>query len=122
VVHNGPPVRLRLAAEMLAGRTIADVESALDGDQLGDAPAAVRPAAAVAFQVAGRPGAMDDLVRLSFGDVPGSEYAVQLFADHLVHGWDLAIAIGRPTDLDPDASTPAWAGSSTARTHSAPPA
>jgi uncharacterized protein (TIGR03086 family) len=46
---------------------------------------------------------MDDIVHLSFGDVPGSKYAMELFADHLVHAWDLATGLGRSIDLDPDA-------------------
>jgi ketosteroid isomerase-like protein len=46
---------------------------------------------------------MDDIVHLSFGDVPGSEYAMQLFADHLVHSWDLATGLGRSIDQDRDA-------------------
>ena len=43
---------------------------------------------------------MDRIVRLSFGDVPGREYTLQLFADHLIHAWDLARAIGADERLD----------------------
>jgi uncharacterized protein (TIGR03086 family) len=43
---------------------------------------------------------MDRIVRLSFGDFPGSEYTLQLFADHLIHAWDLARAIGADEHLD----------------------
>jgi uncharacterized protein (TIGR03086 family) len=48
------------------------------------------------------PGAMDRTVHLSFGDFPGSEYTMQLFADLLVHGWDLARATGQPDEMSPD--------------------
>ena len=34
------------------------------------------------------------IVHLSFGDFPGGEYTRQLFADHLIHAWELARAIG----------------------------
>ena len=44
---------------------------------------------------------MDRTVHLSFGDFPGREYAMQLFADHLIHAWDLARAIGADEWLDP---------------------
>jgi uncharacterized protein (TIGR03086 family) len=40
---------------------------------------------------------------LSFGPTPGVEYARQLAADHLVHAWDLARALGVDDTLDPDA-------------------
>jgi uncharacterized protein (TIGR03086 family) len=43
---------------------------------------------------------MDRTVHLSFGDFPGREYAMQLFADHLIHAWDLARAIGADERLD----------------------
>jgi uncharacterized protein (TIGR03086 family) len=42
-------------------------------------------------------------VHLSFGDTPAEEYVRQLFADHLIHGWDLAVAIGADRTIDPEA-------------------
>jgi uncharacterized protein (TIGR03086 family) len=44
-------------------------------------------------------------VHLSFGDFPGREYAMQLFADMLIHGWDLARAIDADDRLDPELVT-----------------
>ena len=48
-------------------------------------------------------GAMDRTVHLSFGDTPAEEYVRQLFADHLIHGWDLAVGIGADRTMDPEA-------------------
>ena len=48
------------------------------------------------------PAAMDRTVHLSFGDFPGCEYAMQLLADLLVHGWDLARATGADERMDPE--------------------
>ena len=45
---------------------------------------------------------MDRVVHLSFGDVPGHEYVTQLVADLVIHGWDLAHAIGQDETLDPE--------------------
>jgi uncharacterized protein (TIGR03086 family) len=47
-------------------------------------------------------GTMERTVHLSFGDFPGREYTMQVFADLLIHGWDLARAIGADERLDPD--------------------
>jgi uncharacterized protein (TIGR03086 family) len=86
------------APHLLAGQTIAQVGDQLAGDLLGIDPISAYDAAAAAAEAAvAEPEAMHRTVHLSFGDVPGSEYAMQLAADHLVHTWDLAVAL----DLDP---------------------
>jgi uncharacterized protein (TIGR03086 family) len=90
-------------APLLEGKTIAEVGTAYDGDVLGEDPrAAWSRSSASALAAAAEPGAMDRTVHLSFGDFPGSEYAWQLFADHLIHGWDLARGIGADDTMDPE--------------------
>jgi len=102
---------LRWIPPLLDGATVAEVGDRFDGDQLGAVPLdRWHEALRGGLDAAGAPGTMADTVHLSFGDVPGSEYAMQLFADHLVHGWDLAVALGRPAVLDPGdaAAALAW--------------
>ena len=90
------------APPLLVGRTIEEVGGAIPLDPLGEAPKA-----SLQDATAGMVGALDDLdleatVHLSFGDVPTQEYLMQLFADHLVHTWDLARATGQDERLDPE--------------------
>ena len=86
---------------LFAGRTIAEVGDSLSGDPLGGDPVrAFELASTAAVDVVSQPGAMERIVHLSFGDVPGGEYAMQLGADHLVHAWDLARAVDGDTILD----------------------
>jgi uncharacterized protein (TIGR03086 family) len=40
-------------------------------------------------------------VHISSGDAPAREYLGQLFADFVVHGWDLARGIGADDTIDP---------------------
>jgi len=49
-------------------------------------------------------------VHLSYGEEDIEEYISQLVADHLIHGWDLAVATGQKRDLDPElvAEVAAW--------------
>lgn len=94
----------RWTVPMFVGATIAEVGGRLDGDLLGPDPAgAAHNAASRADLAVSQPGALGRTVHLSAGDTPASEYVRQLLADHLVHGWDLAVAIGAQPRLDADA-------------------
>jgi uncharacterized protein (TIGR03086 family) len=87
---------------LLAGGTIAEVGDRFDGDLLGDDPiAAWERSASIATAAVGAQGAMDVIAHLSFADLPGRDYASQLFADMLVHTWDLARAVGGDETLPP---------------------
>jgi uncharacterized protein (TIGR03086 family) len=46
-------------------------------------------------------GAMERIIHLPFGDMPGSVFVGIAATDTFVHGWDLAKAIGQGTDLAP---------------------
>lgn len=99
------------ARELLAGKTMGEVGDAYDGDQLGESPVATWDrAAAEAKQVAVQPGTAEATVHLSYGDDSASAYLMQLFADHLIHAWDLATATGADRRLPDDlvAACAAW--------------
>jgi len=70
-------------------------------DHLGDDPAgAYRQSAEMALAAWQRPGALDEA--LSFGGMPGSVVIRMHLTEELVHGWDLAVATGQDTSLDPE--------------------
>jgi uncharacterized protein (TIGR03086 family) len=94
----------RWTAPLFAGATIAEVGDRFDGDLLGADPAgSTADAAKEAEAAVAEPGALERTVHLSFGDTPAEEYVRQLQADHMIHAWDLAVAIGADPLLDPDA-------------------
>jgi uncharacterized protein (TIGR03086 family) len=90
------------APPLLSGRTIEDIGDEIPTDPLGDEPVSALGAATAAMVDALGDLDLDAAVHLSFGDVPAQEYLMQLFADHVIHTWDLARATGQSERLDPD--------------------
>lgn len=80
---------------LLSGATLEEVGDRFEGDVLGGDPVgAYTDAASAAIAAVAADGALDGTVHLSYGPESALEYTWQLFTDHLVHGWDLARAIG----------------------------
>jgi uncharacterized protein (TIGR03086 family) len=93
----------RWTAPLMEGTTIAEVGDRYEGDLLGDRPkVAWDESSAEAVAAVQADGALDRTVDLSSGPTPAREYVSQLFADHLIHAWDLARAIGADERLDPE--------------------
>lgn len=88
---------------LLAGATVAEVGSRFDGDVLGADPISTWDAAAAASAKEFSAASETQLVHLSFGDTPLSEYADQMLTDLVIHGWDLARSIGVPPAAEPAA-------------------
>ncbi len=87
---------------LLAGGTIAEVGTALDGDLLGDDPVASWDESATAAAASVDEVPLDRIVHLSYGHVPARHYVNEVFTDLAIHGWDLARAIGADETIDPE--------------------
>jgi uncharacterized protein (TIGR03086 family) len=91
---------------LFEGLGIEQVGDRFEGDLMGDDasawPGLLASSIEQAHAAVAQPGALDRTVHLSFGDVPGREYATQLIVDLAIHGWDLAQATGQDATLDPD--------------------
>lgn len=67
--------------------------------QAGVDPRAAFPAAMDDLQQAiHSPGAMERIIDSPFGQMPGDTFARLVAMDGIVHGWDIATAIGAPYD------------------------
>jgi uncharacterized protein (TIGR03086 family) len=67
-----------------------------------DLVCAYRASAKAAQETFGEPGALSRTYQLPIGELPGTAFIELRTTDLLVHAWDLAIATGQPTDLDPE--------------------
>jgi uncharacterized protein (TIGR03086 family) len=72
----------------------------------GDFKAEFRKGADRAVAAFSAPGAMDKIMKLPFGEFPGSVFVLVAANDVFTHGWDLAKATGQSTDLDPVIAKP----------------
>jgi uncharacterized protein (TIGR03086 family) len=72
----------------------------------GDYKAEFRAGADRAVAAFSAPDAMDKIMKLPFGDFPGSVFVLVAANDIFTHGWDLAKATGQSTDLDPVIAAP----------------
>ena len=68
----------------------------------GDVQAAYDDGAHAAIAAFGAPGAMDQMVELPFGTLPGAVFVGIASTDQFTHAWDLARATDQDTDLAPD--------------------
>jgi uncharacterized protein (TIGR03086 family) len=90
----------RMFAVIVNGETAPDPRP---GDVLGDDPvAAYGSAAELVVAAFGRPGALDRVVTVPFGTVPGIVALHLRMTEALVHGWDLARATGQQTGFPDD--------------------
>jgi uncharacterized protein (TIGR03086 family) len=67
----------------------------------GDFASSFREGADKTVAAFSAPGAMEKMLTLPFGQVPGSAFLWIAAGDSFTHGWDLAKATGQSTDLDP---------------------
>jgi uncharacterized protein (TIGR03086 family) len=68
----------------------------------GDFVAAYEESIRTAVTAFGVDGALAKTVHLPFGDFPGAVLLNLATMEQFTHGWDLARAIGLPSDLDPE--------------------
>ncbi|MFI5240266.1 MAG: TIGR03086 family metal-binding protein [Candidatus Saccharimonadia bacterium] len=80
--------------DLLNGKTVQEIGNKYDGELLGDDPkAAWKRYSEAAEQAVHNSKSGQDLVHLSFGDFSVDFYINQLFFDHIIHSWDLAVAL-----------------------------
>jgi uncharacterized protein (TIGR03086 family) len=68
----------------------------------GDMVATYDDGIAQAVDAFGQPGALEKMITLPFGNLPGAVYLGIATTDAFTHGWDLARSTGQSTDLDPE--------------------
>jgi uncharacterized protein (TIGR03086 family) len=93
----------RLVPDLVAGRSVAEMDRPFERDVLGDNPrAAAEASARAASEAFAVSGALERIVHHPQADMPGAQALYQRVFDNVVHAWDLARAIGADERLDPD--------------------
>jgi uncharacterized protein (TIGR03086 family) len=89
---------------LLEGRDPDQVGQHIEEDLTNDHPREVwERSARAASDAVQDPGALEGTVQTSRGEVGARDYLSEVFADTLIHTWDLAQAIGSDDRLDPEA-------------------
>jgi uncharacterized protein (TIGR03086 family) len=90
---------------LLEGLTLGQVGDRFEGDLVWEdtaaGPGLLASSLAEAHAAVAQPGVLDRTVHLSFGEVSGREYVMQLTADLAIHAWDLARATEQDDTLEP---------------------
>lgn len=90
------------AVPLLAGSTIDEVGDDFEGEVLGDDPRQTHREAAERAQETADTVDLSRTVHLSFGDVEAEFFLRQRATDMIIHAWDLAVATGQDTSMDPE--------------------
>lgn len=100
----------RWLVPLLGGRSLEEAGHHLAGEPVGDAPAQAWEAVLAEAGPAVERADLGATVHLSYGDAPAAHYLSELTTDVVVHGWDLATALGIDPDPEPDlvAAVLAW--------------
>jgi uncharacterized protein (TIGR03086 family) len=93
---------LSWVADILDGKTVAEVGNKYDTDLIGnDLKKNWQAAADKALASLDRVG-LNQPIHLSYGDFKASHYIQEQANDQLIHAWDLGSAIGVEVKFDPD--------------------
>jgi uncharacterized protein (TIGR03086 family) len=95
------------AASMEAGKSPeGDTGDVTAGDFVSTYDGGIK----LAVDAFSEPGAMEKMVTLPFGTMPGAAFIGIATTDILMHGWDLARATGQDSNLDPALASEVLAG------------
>lgn len=90
-----------LSTELVRGATREQMVAGYTRDFLGDDPmGAFEGSVAEQRQAFAEPGALERTCQHPLGDIPGWQLLGFRVADHLLHAWDLARAVGADEHLD----------------------
>lgn len=89
------------ASAVATGEGVPDEQDFAAGDIL----AAYDETTALALEAFGADGALERTVDMPFGALPGAVLMRIIAGDQFMHGWDLARATGKSTELDSDFAT-----------------